>query len=176
MSNGDALAAQVRSTEGMMTMNMQGKTMPNRVVMTLTRIFNAPCDVVFKAWTDPKQLAQWWGPKSFTNPVCEIDVRPGGKMLIHMQAPDGTVYPMTGKYLEIVEPHRLVFNCEAVDLEGSIQIEELAVISFEAIGNKTRLTVFADAIGVAPIAPSMLSGMEMGWAQSLDRLGENVEG
>lgn len=156
-------------------MNVQAG-MPNRVVMTLTRIIDAPCETVFRAWVDPKQLAQWWGPKGFANPVCEIDVRPGGKMLIHMQAPDGTVYPMTGRYLEIVEPRRLVFNCETVDLEGNVQIEELAVISFEAIGSKTRLTVFADAIGVAPIAPSMLSGMETGWAQSLDRLGDTVKG
>lgn len=156
-------------------MNVQAGT-PSRVVMTLTRMINAPRETVFKAWVDPKQLAQWWGPKGFANPVCEIDVRPGGKMLIHMQAPDGTVYPMTGRYLEIVEPSRLVFNCEAVDLEGNIQIEELAVIAFEAIGSRTRLTVFADAIGVAPIAPAMLSGMETGWAQSLDRLGEAVKG
>ncbi len=156
-------------------MNVQAG-MPSRVVMTLTRIIDAPREAVFKAWVDPKQLAQWWGPKGFANPVCEIDVRPGGKMLIHMQGPDGTVYPMTGRYLEVVAAIRLVFNCEAVDLEGNIQIEELAVISFEAIGTKTRLTVFADAIGVAPIAPSMLSGMETGWAQSLDRLGEAVKG
>lgn len=156
-------------------MNMQTKMLPNRVVMTITRILNAPREVVYRAWVDPKQLMQWWGPSHFTNPVCEIDVRPGGKMLIHMQAPDGSVYPMTGTYLEIVEPHRLVFNCEAVDLDGGVQIEELAVIAFEELGEKTRLTVFADAIGKAPIAPQMLSGMEMGWAQSLDRLGQNVE-
>lgn len=156
-------------------MNVQS-TLPNRVVMTLTRMLDAPREIVYRAWVDPKQLGQWWGPSHFSNPVCEIDVRPGGKMLIHMQAPDGTVYPMTGKYLEIVPNHRLVFNCEAVDLEGNHQIEELAVISFEAIGKKTRLTVFADAVGVAPVAPQMLSGMEMGWAQSLDRLGEQVEG
>lgn len=149
--------------------------MPNRVVMTMTRIFSAPRDIVFRAWVDPKYLAQWWGPKEFSNPVCEIDVRPGGKMLIHMQAPDGTVYPMTGRYLEVVKPHRLVFNCEAVDLEGNIQIEELAVIAFEESGGRTRLTVFADAIGVAPIAPQMLSGMETGWSQSLDRLGAKVD-
>lgn len=157
-------------------MNVQSKVLPNRVVMTITRILSAPRDAVFKAWVVPEQLAQWWGPAHFKNPVCEIDVRPGGKMLIHMQAPDGTVYPMTGKYLEIVPDHRLVFNCEAIDLEGNHQLEELAVVSFEEMGSKTRLTVFADAIGVAPIAPQMLSGMEAGWAQSLDRLGENVEG
>ena len=60
-----------------------------RVEVTLTRIFNAPRELVWKAWTDPQMMARWWGPKGFTNPVCEMDVRVGGKILIHMRAPNG---------------------------------------------------------------------------------------
>jgi len=66
--------------------------------LVLTRVFDAPRELVFKAWTDPKHVAQWWGPHGFTNPVCELDLRPGGAILIHMRGPDGVVYPMTGTY------------------------------------------------------------------------------
>ena len=58
---------------------------PGERVLVIKRVFNAPRTLVFKAWTDPKQLVQWWGPKDFTNPVCEVDVRSGGTMSIHMR-------------------------------------------------------------------------------------------
>ena len=76
--------------------------------ITITRMFDAPRAVVFRAWTDAGQLAQWWGPKGFTNPVCEIDVRVGGAIRIHMRSPDGNIYPMKGEFREIVPPERLV--------------------------------------------------------------------
>jgi uncharacterized protein YndB with AHSA1/START domain len=59
--------------------------------LVITRVFDAPRELVWKAWTDPKHVAQWRGPKDCTNPVCELDVRPGGAILIHMQVPDGAV-------------------------------------------------------------------------------------
>jgi uncharacterized protein YndB with AHSA1/START domain len=70
--------------------------------LVITRTFDAPRELVFKAWIDPKHLAQWWGPKYFTNPVCEVDARPGGSLLIHMAGPDGTIYPMRGVFNERV--------------------------------------------------------------------------
>jgi uncharacterized protein YndB with AHSA1/START domain len=62
--------------------------------MVMTRVFDAPRELVFKAWTEPERLKRWWGPKGFTNPVCEVDVRPGGAIRIDMRAPDGVVYPL----------------------------------------------------------------------------------
>jgi len=88
----------------------------------ITRTFDAPRRLVFQAWTDPKQLAQWWGPHGFTNPICELDVRPGGAIRIHMRGPDGAVYPMTGVYREIVAPERLVFTSAALDEKGQSAI------------------------------------------------------
>src|SRR5437016_584736 len=85
----------------------------NKREVVITRIFDAPRELVFKAWTDPKHMAQWWSPKWFTNPVCELDVRPGGAILIHMAGPDGVVYPMKGVFQEIVAPQRLVFISSA---------------------------------------------------------------
>ena len=83
--------------------------------LVMTRVFDAPRELVFKAWTETKHVAQWWGPKRFTNSVCEMDVRPGGAIRIHMRAPDGVVYPMTGVFQEIVAPERLVFVSSALD-------------------------------------------------------------
>ena len=82
---------------------------PDREI-SITRIFNAPREMVYEVWTDPKHVAVWWGPKVFTNPVCEMDVRPGGKFRIVMRAPDGAKYPYTGIYLEVVPPERLVYR------------------------------------------------------------------
>ena len=93
--------------------------------MSLTRRVGAPVDVVFRAWTDAKQLAEWWGPKGFTNPVCEADARVGGAIRIHMRAPDGTVYPMTGRFVEMDRPHRLVFMTAALDSDGKAMFEIL---------------------------------------------------
>ena len=142
--------------------------------VTLVRVFDAPRDLVWKAWTDPEQLAQWWGPKDFTNPVCEIDVRRGGKILIHMRAPDGTVYPMTGVFHEIDPPRRLVFEDAAVDENGNILLEGFTIVTFEEQGRKTKLTIESIAVAVGPGSTEMCKGMETGWAESLDRLADRV--
>jgi len=156
-----------------MTTQSQSKPTATREV-TITRVLNAPRSRVFKAWTDPKQLAQWWGPDRFTNPVCELDVRAGGAILIHMRAPDGTIYPMTGTFREIVPPERLVFLAVAEDHSGNRHLESLTTVTFEEQGGKTKLTVHAKAVGFSAAAPQMLGGMEAGWTQSLERLAELV--
>jgi uncharacterized protein YndB with AHSA1/START domain len=138
--------------------------------VTLTRTFDATRRMVFKLWTEPEHMAQWWGPKGFTNPVCELDARPGGAIRIHMRAPDGTVYPMSGTFREVVEPERLVFSAIAEDLEGNPLLEALTTVTFAEHGGKTTVTVHAKAVGIAPIAPQMLDGMQAGWTQSLERL------
>jgi uncharacterized protein YndB with AHSA1/START domain len=91
---------------------------PNFPELTITRVFDAPRDLVFEAWTDAKHLAKWWGPHHFTNPVCELDVRVGGAIRIDMRGPEGTVYPMTGVLHEIVSPERLVFTSAPLDENG----------------------------------------------------------
>ncbi len=153
-------------------MSMPVKDEPAEV--TLTRVFDAPRELVFKAWTDPQQLAKWWGPEGFTNPVCEIDARPGGKMLIHMTAPDGTVYPMTGTFREVTPPERLVFSDAAEDLQGNVLLEGETIVTFEQQGGKTKVTVQARAWARVPAAADMLKGMDQGWSQSLDRLARLV--
>ena len=142
--------------------------------VVLTRVFDAPRALVFKIWTEPHHLAKWWGPRDFTNPVCELDVRVGGRIFIEMHAPDGTVYPMTGTFREIVAPERLVFAAIAEDRNGNALLEGLITVTFEEQGAKTRLTVREKAVALAPAAGPMLARMETSWAQSLFRLASVV--
>jgi uncharacterized protein YndB with AHSA1/START domain len=147
----------------------------NSKELTVTRIFDAPRELVWKAWTDPKLLARWWGPKLFTNPVCELDLRPGGAILIHMKGPDGVVYPMKGVFHEIVEPERLVFTSSAVEEEeGNSLLEAINTVTFAEHNGKTKLTLHAVVVKATPEAAWMLAGMEEGWSTSLDRLAEEM--
>jgi len=139
--------------------------------ITLIRLIDAPRERVFKAWTDAKQLAQWWGPNHFTNPVCEVGARPGGAIRIDMQGPDGIVYPMDGVFQEVVSPERLVFTSRAFDAKSNkTLIEALNTVTFTDEGGKTKLTVVARVIELAPEFAAAAAGMEEGWSQSLERL------
>jgi uncharacterized protein YndB with AHSA1/START domain len=143
--------------------------------LILTRVLDAPRALVFKAWTDPKHLAQWWGPNGFTNPVCEVDLRPGGALLIHMHG-FGVTYPMKGTFHEIVEPERLVFTASAVDDAGTAYLEVLNTVTFAERDGKTTLTLTARVVKTGPGATDALAGMDEGWNQSLDRLATHVAG
>ena len=146
--------------------------------LTITRVYDAPRALVFKMWIDPKHLAQWWGPKMFTNPVCEIDARVGGRIWIVMHGPKGSDYdidfPMSGVFHEVVEPERLVFTAVAEDKDGNPLLTSHTTVTFEDQGGKTKLTMHAKAVGIAPNAPQMLAGMEAGWNGSLDKLAEQL--
>src|SRR5229473_7479740 len=150
------------------------KTMPADRELVFTRVLSAPRSRVFTAWTDPKQVAQWWGPHGFTNPVCDLDVRPGGAIRIHMRGPDGTVYPMTGVYNEVVEPERLVFTSAALDADGNPMFEVLTTVTFAEQGGKTKQIMRARVINTTAQAAPYIAGMEQGWTQSLERLAESL--
>ncbi len=138
--------------------------------VTIKRTFDAPRTLVWKAWTDPKHLAQWWGPHGFTNPVCEVDARPGGTLRIVMRAPDGTNHPMRGVFREVVAPERLVFTNFPVDADDRQLIDGLTTVTFAERDGKTDMTLHTRAVGLAPVAARMIVGMGEGWSQSIDRL------
>jgi uncharacterized protein YndB with AHSA1/START domain len=143
--------------------------------LTFTRVFHAPRSLVFKAWIEPEHLAQWWGPRNFTNPRCELDARPGGAIRIDMRGPDGTVYPMGGTFREIVEPERLVFTATAVlDADGNPQLETLNTITLTELNGKTTLTLHVKVLKASQAAAFALSGMEEGWKQTLECLTDFV--
>jgi uncharacterized protein YndB with AHSA1/START domain len=78
--------------------------------LVFTRVYDAPRELVFEAWTDPKHLTQWWGPNGFTTTIHEMDVRPGGVWRLVMHGPDGKDYNNRIAFLEVVKPERLVYN------------------------------------------------------------------
>jgi uncharacterized protein YndB with AHSA1/START domain len=158
------------------TLDRLGEQLGKMQELITTRVFDAPRAVVFRAWTDPAQMQRWWGPKGFTNPVCEVDARPGGAILIHMRGPDGTVYPMTGVFQEVVEPERLVFTSSALDQKGEPLFEVLNIVTFAEEGGKTRLSLHVTVSKVKAEAAPHLAGMETGWSMTLDRLAAEVGG
>lgn len=144
--------------------------------VTFTRRLAAPRELVFKLWTDPKHLAKWWGPNGFTNPVCEFDARPGGRIYIDMTGPDGTVYPMNGTVEEIVPPERLVLRCDCCgDAEGNPGVVSITTVTFHAEADGTRLVVEAEVVKAEDFARDALAGMEQGWSETLDRLAEALK-
>ncbi len=144
--------------------------------VTLTRVFDAPRELVWRAWTDAKHMAQWFGPRGFTSSVPELDARVGGTLRIVMHGPDGNDYPMKGVFKEVAPPSRLVFATIAVDNDGNHLLEGETTVTLEDEGGKTRMTVHSYAKGLVPLAPQMLAGMEAGWSQSLDKMGEALAG
>jgi uncharacterized protein YndB with AHSA1/START domain len=140
--------------------------------ITITRVFDAPRALVFKAWTDAKVLAQWWGPKGFTNPRCEFEAKVGGVIRIDMRAPDGAIYPMQGEVREIVPPERLVFTNMALDANGNAMTAGLTTVTFAEEGGKTKLTLHTRGSALVEKAIPYLQGMEHGWGQSIDRLAD----
>jgi uncharacterized protein YndB with AHSA1/START domain len=140
--------------------------------LVLTRVLDAPRDLVWKVWTDPAHLAMWWGPSGFTNPRCEWNAKPKGSIRIDMRAPDGVVYPMSGVFEEIVEPERIVFIGSALDENGNSMFDNRNIVTFIDRGDKTELTLQVRVLTTTARAPQHLKGMSMGWGQSIDRLSE----
>src|SRR6185437_12462888 len=139
---------------------MAGKNDPEKGAypeqeVVITRICNAPPETVFRAWTDPKQLARWWGPRDFTNPVCEADARPGGAWRIVMRGPEGSEYPCHGVYREVVPPERLVFSNDAVDAQGNLLIQGVTTVTFAPEGGKTKVVLRTRARPMRPEAVPM---------------------
>ena len=132
----------------------------------------APRELVFKAWTDPKHLAQWWGPNGFTNPVCEWDVRPGGKIYDVMRAPNGARYPMGGEFREVVALEKRLGTGGAVDEAREMLFEFLHTATFAERNGKTELTLHSRVIRTTDEAGKYIGGFEAGMTQSLEKLAE----
>lgn len=153
-------------------MNIQQKFGEGSV--DIVRVFDAPRALVWQAWTDPKMMAQWFGPRGFTSTVPELDARAGGALRIVMHGPDGNDYPMKGVFIEVTPPERLVFSNIAIDNDGNHLLEGETTVTFAEQGGKTTMMLKSRAVGRVPIAVQMLAGMNAGWTQSIDKLGELV--
>jgi uncharacterized protein YndB with AHSA1/START domain len=139
--------------------------------LVITRVFDAPQDLVFEVWTEPKHLANWWGPNDFTLAFCHVDFREGGSYRLCLRSPTGEDHWALGTYREIVETERIVFSWDREDLNGKLRSKPIVTVTFEALGEKTRFTLRQRIFELADDCPEHRGG----WSQCLDRLAHYVE-
>jgi len=138
-----------------------------------TRIFDAPRELVFEAWTDPKHLAQWWGPDGFTTTTSAFDMRPGGVWRFVMHGPDGRDYENRVTFDEIVRPERIVYHHGGGDDVEPVQFRTTVI--FEDLGGKTKLTWRGEFPSAAARDRVIRDyGADKGLVQTMSRLGDYV--
>jgi len=139
--------------------------------LVITRLINAPRKMVFKAWTEPELLKQWFAPLPFTTPVAELDVRPDGANLIVMRGPNGTDMPNRSVYLEVVANERLVFtDAYTKAWEPAAKPFMTVVLTFEDAGGKIKYTARVLHWTVADRETHEKMGFHQGWDQCADQL------
>ncbi|BAY99765.1 hypothetical protein NIES37_37480 [Tolypothrix tenuis PCC 7101] len=160
----------------MLKQNDSTSTQSEREII-ITRIFNAPRELVFQAWTDPKHIVQWWGPKGFTTRVTELDLRPGGQSRYVMVGPDGTEYPVKGVFCEIVPPERIVSSDEFDEgfekvINADLPQGIVMTVMFEDLDGKTKLTLQIRHATESDRRKHEEMGVVAGWNSSFDCLDE----
>jgi uncharacterized protein YndB with AHSA1/START domain len=139
--------------------------------LVITRVIDAPREKVFRAWTEPELLKQWFAPRPWTTPVAELDVRPGGSSLIVMRSPEGNEYPGRGVYLEVVKNERLVFtDAYTKAWEPSEKPFMTVTVTLEDLGDKTKYTACVWHWTVADRETHEKMGFHTGWALCADQL------
>lgn len=142
--------------------------------LTFIRTFNAPRSLIFSMWTDPKHFAQWWGPNHFTTPVCRLEAFTGGNIYIEMRGPGGDMYPMSGTFIEITPPEKIVFTSTPLDEHKKPMFETITTVIFTEQHGMTTLKLHTRIVMSTVAAAPYLAGMNEGWTQSLERLDEIV--
>lgn len=143
--------------------------------LSIQREFDAPRALVWKMWTDPAHVAVWWSPEHFTTPKVEMDVRPGGAIHMVMRAPDGQDHPFDGRFVSLDEPEQLVMRTWITLPDGSTWFAVEQTVRFEEIDGRTIMHFSAEVLEAKADAIGPLSGMEMGWSQSLDKLARHID-
>ena len=154
---------------------------------TISRVYDAPRERVWQAWTEPERLKRWWGPKGFTIHTCKVDLRPGGVFLYGMHAPDGTDVWGRFVYREIVKPERLVFIVSFSDPKGGVTrnpwnadwpLETLSTVLFAEHGAETTVTIqWRPQNATDSERKTFAEGrdsMQQGWTGTLDQLAAHL--
>jgi uncharacterized protein YndB with AHSA1/START domain len=151
-------------------MNAETKTVADRELV-LTRLIAAPREKLYRCWTQPELLKQWFAPLPWTTPHAEMDVRPGGSSLVVMRGPDGTEMPNPGVYLEVVPNEKLVFTDAYTSAwEPSERPFMTVILTFEDEGGKTRYTARARHWTAENREIHEKMGFETGWGICADQL------
>jgi uncharacterized protein YndB with AHSA1/START domain len=160
----------------------QASTTVTAGALVITRVFDAPRELVWKAWTDPEHLMRWWGPTGYTAPVARVDLRVGGKYLLAMRSPEGQDFYSTGTYQKVEPPSELVYTDSFADADGNVVTadyygmdasfpRELVVrVTFEEHGGKTRMTLRHAGLPAGEMAEQTGAG----WNESFDKLAETL--
>ncbi|WP_135554708.1 SRPBCC domain-containing protein [Paenibacillus cymbidii] len=142
--------------------------------LIVERIFDAPREIVWEAWTNPEHVAVWWGFQGVKLPICEIDLREGGSYRFVQQIPQVGEMPFKGVYREVVKPERLVytqiFDVEPYSIHESIVTDTLS----ELPGNRTKLTSITTFATEEGLQGALAGGMETGAVDSMERFAEQV--
>ena len=150
--------------------------------LVITRIFDAPRELVWKAWTEPEHMKKWWGPKGYTCPDCIIDFRIGGKYLFSMQDAKGNKIWSTGEFREIIDPEKIVITDSFADEKGNIvpsehygmkgiPMEMIVTVLLEDENGKTKMTMTHAGLP----AGEHMEGANDGWNTSFDKLAESLK-
>lgn len=161
---------------------MQTQT-AKKATVNITRVFDAPVSLVWKAWTEPDHYKKWWGPKTYSAPYAEMDVRPGGKVVSSMRGPDGKDIYSVGIYKEVQPLKKLVVTDSFADEHGNpvspqsygfspeFPMELQVTVSFEDIGGKTKMTLRHEGFPAGKEADQAKEG----WSESFDKLDDHLK-
>jgi uncharacterized protein YndB with AHSA1/START domain len=160
---------------------MMTSSTDSKDAVVIERTFDAPVDLIWGMWTDPEHFKQWYGPKGFTVPVAEMDVRVGGKRLICMASPDGGMKMWTtGEYVAVIPNQRLVYTESPADENGNV-VSPSAMGMPDGYPATTQVTVLLEDLGgrtkmvMTHTGMPADSGAGAGWEQAFDKLGEHIE-
>jgi uncharacterized protein YndB with AHSA1/START domain len=137
-----------------------------------TTVFDAPRELVFRAYTDPKLFAQWWGPRRYEIKIVKFDARQGGEWRVIHKAEDGGEHGFRGVHHDVVAPERIVVTFEYEGVPGHVVLQ---TATFEPLGNKTRLVVQQVFQSVMDRDGMVASGMQEGADESIERLAELLD-
>ncbi len=149
---------------------------PGRQDVIITRVFDAPRDVVFQACTDPKQIPNWWGPAKYETTVDRADVRPGGSWRFVSRDEEGNEYTFTGVYHDIVAPERVVQTFEFEGMPGHVSLETLTLEEDSDLTGKTKYVGVSVFQSVEDRDGMVQSGMQEGASEEMDRLAGVIQG
>lgn len=143
--------------------------------IVISRVFDAPRELVWKATTEPRHVAQWWGPREMTLVVCDADVRTGGTWRYVQRGPDGQEFPFRGVYLEVLPPEKAIMT-QNFDVEPYSASEMVITVTLEEIqGSKTELRTSMVFDSPEACSGALAMGMERGMRESWDRLAELLQ-
>jgi uncharacterized protein YndB with AHSA1/START domain len=149
------------------------EVVPGKQEIVMTRVFDAPRELLFKAFTDPELFAKWWGPRRLTNDIDRMDVRPGGSWRVVQRDDAGHEFPFHGVYHDVVSPQRIV---QTFEFEGAPGHVLLQTATFEDLEGSTRLTMKSIFESTEDRDGMVQHGMESGAIESMERLAELLAG